>query len=72
MVIKAISEPNIYIKNQEAAKQDVIETERTESTLTPPFYGVCDIADENKEFVDTYKFDLYDSNDELVETSGWL
>lgn len=72
MLIKAIDEPEVYIKNAEAIKPDVIATERTESTLTPLFTGGFSIPERSKEQVDKYKFDLFDEEDELIETSGWL
>lgn len=76
MVIKAITPPTIYIKNAEAVKQDVVSTERTEATLTPIFYGSCEINTISKEAVDKYKFDLYKGNEidseNLLESSGWL
>jgi hypothetical protein len=58
MLIKAISKPDIYIKNKQSAAQDVIATEQTESTLTPTFYGYCDLS--NTEIVNKYCFILYE------------
>lgn len=76
MVIKAISQPNIYIENSEAVRQDVISTQRTEPTLTPLFVGVCNIPEINKELVDKYRFILYNGEEadetEIIESSGWL
>lgn len=76
MVIKAIDEPNVYIKNAESIADDVISSERTEATLTPELYGGFDITTVSKEFIDKYKFDLYEGKEvdisNLIETSGWL
>lgn len=77
MVIKAISDPNVFIRNAQGVREDVISTERTEPTLTPMFYGAFQITAESKESVDQFRFDLYDgkygdSTGQLLETSGWL
>lgn len=84
MVIKAISQPDVYIENAEAVNSsELISSERTEPTLTPLFFGVCNLASADKEMENKYKFDLYlgqkDEKDfeanpttDLVETSGWL
>ncbi len=76
MVIKAIDSPTIYIKNAEAVASDVISSERTEATLTPEIYGGFTISAKSKEFVDKYKFDLYEGKEvdisHLIESSGWL
>lgn len=76
MIIKAISDPSIYIKNAESVSSDIISTERTESTLTPEFFGSFSISTISKESVDKYKFDLYEGKEvditNLLETSGWL
>lgn len=69
MAIKAIPRPDVTLKNMENI-QDVTYTEHTESTLTPLFSGNYQIV--GNESVDTYKFDLYNSDGELLETSGWL
>ena len=55
MVIKAISQPVLHIKNAEIVTQDVVSSSRVEVTTTPTFKGSCDIKVENKEAVDRYK-----------------
>lgn len=73
MIIKAIDTPSIIIANDEAKKDDVIATERTEATLTPLFNGYYHSEYES---LDKYKFDLYAGNeignDNLIESSGWV
>ena len=77
MIIKAIQAPSVYIKNEISVGSDVIESERTEPSLTPIFTGVYSINVRNKEMLNSYKFDLYegesiDDTDEPIQTSGWL
>lgn len=87
MIIKSIDKPlDASIINAQAVKADVIQSQRTESTLSPLFNGTFNSFIENKESVNKYKFDLYDgdvnlSTDKdgntvlsgvLLETSGWL
>ena len=76
MVIKAISQPELHIKNAEIVTQDVVSSSRVEATTTPLFKGSCDIKVENKEAVDKYKFDIYSGREVdslyLLESSGWL
>lgn len=83
MVIKAISQPSIFIENAEAVQGDIISTERTETTLTPMFFGSFYLNAQEKELLDKYKFDIYlgektlkqvelNPNEDLVESSGWL
>ena len=76
MVIKAINQPEVYIKNAEVTKQDVVSTERTEPTLNPLFMGVYSIPDINKELEDKYRFQLYLGDEvssiSLVEDSDWI
>lgn len=84
MIIKPIHSPNTYIENAEAvSSSEITASERTEPTLTPLFFGVCNIDASDKEIVDKYKFDLYlgekdlksfenDPTVDLIESSGWL
>lgn len=76
MVIKAISLPEVTIKNAKAVKLDVVSSERTEPTLTPLFIGSCVIGEASREKVDKFKFNLYNGKEidqlELLETSGWI
>lgn len=76
MVIKAISQPTVYIKNAESIKEDIISTESTEVSLTPLFSGSYEISSVSKEAVDKYKFDLYSGNEvnaqNLLESSSWI
>lgn len=76
MIVKAISEPTVYIKNAESIKEDVISTENTEVILTPLFSGAYEISTISKEAVDKYKFDLYKGDEinfqNLLESSSWL
>jgi hypothetical protein len=72
MVTKAIDAPTIAIKNADRVSNSSssISTTKSESTLTPLFYGSYKITSESKEYVDKYKFDLY-KDGELIETSDW-
>ena len=76
MVIKAIQDVEVLIKNAEGVREDVISSERTEPTLTPVFFGSYNSAPVNQESLDRYKFDLYSGKEvdqlSLLETSGWL
>lgn len=72
MVIKAISDPSVTILNANSVSGDIISTERMEATLTPLFTGQYSISSESKEMVDKYKFDLFDEEGDLIESSGWL
>lgn len=76
MVIKAIDDPEVYIKNRDALRQDIIASRKVELTLTPEFFGTYQIHSRNKEAEDVYKFNLYAgdsiSASDLIETSGWL
>lgn len=82
MIVKAINEPSIYIKNAENLNQDIIATEKVEGSLTPLFVGYCDFEASNTSFntklemVDKYRFLLYEGDiidDEfLLEDSNWL
>lgn len=73
MVIKAIATPQIKITNNGAATGGgdlIIESSiDTELTTTPLFQGTFDCPGEPE---DKYKFDLYNSEYELLETTGWL
>lgn len=73
MVVKSIDKPNVYIKNAETDIDETDEIEKIEATLMPTFFGVYEIAANNKEIQDSYKFDLYNGQQEtLIESSGWL
>lgn len=81
MVVKAIHQPDVYLKNTENVNSsEIVSRERIERSLTPIFFGSCDINEDDKEMLNQYKFDLYDgykdSLDEskinLIESSGWL
>lgn len=83
MIIKAISQPQIFIENAEVVEADIISTERTEPTLTPLFFGSFYLDENEKELIDKFKFDIYlgektlkdlelSISDGLVESSGWL
>lgn len=76
MIIKAISRPEVVIKNAEAKKQDVISQQNIEPTLTPLFLSTYNIGDTSKEAEDLYRFELYQgteiTNEYLLESSGWL
>lgn len=74
MVLKAISKPEIEITNRGSAQGGggdlVIESSlNAELTTTPLFQGYfyCEGEAEDK-----YKFDLYDDNYELLESTGWM
>lgn len=76
MVIKAIDLPEVYIKNKDSKRQDVIASQKVELTLTPEFFGSYVINARSKEAEDLYKFNLYKGDSispvDLIETSGWL
>lgn len=85
MIIKPIHQPDVYIENERTGSinsTEILQTERTEATLTPLFMGAYEIEAEDKELLDQYKFDLYlgdrtieDLNknpyDGFIESSGW-
>lgn len=79
MIIKAIDQPEIVIKNKElvgSSSLDTISTERTEATLTPLFTGAYSISVDSHEAEDKYRFTLYSGNStdnaDFIESSGWL
>lgn len=76
MIIKPIDRPDIAIQNAQSIQQDVISTERIESTLTPLFESSYTIDSINNEPLDRYKFDLYSGSEidnvNLLESSGWV
>lgn len=76
MIIKAIQQPAVTIKNAKAVRLSMVNSERTETTLTPLFAGSCEIGAESKEKVDKFRFNLYSgketNNRTLIESSGWL
>lgn len=75
MIIKAIPLPVPYIQNAENSIDSVVYQDNIEATTTPMFFGgagIPDVGTANAEYEDKYKFDLYDSQNNLLESSGWL
>lgn len=76
MIIKPIDRPNIAIQNAQSIQQDIISTERIESTLTPLFESSYTIDSVNNEPLDKYRFDLYVGSEvddiKLLESSEWI
>lgn len=74
MVIKAISTPSISIVNRgngTGGSGDLIieSAQQSEVTTSPLFTGTFSCTGEIE---DTYRFELYDSEDNLIESTGWL
>ena len=72
MIVKPISYPVLTIRKDEGVSEITSAFAGTGlvGSLTPTFFGVCDIDIEDKEVEESYKFDLYDGSN-LLETSGW-
>lgn len=72
MIIKPISKPKLIINGQEILPDsEIISAQNTEITLTPTFIGSCKFRPEDKEIVEKYKFNLYNNEKKLIESSGW-
>lgn len=72
MIIKVIAQPQISMANAVINQGSATGTIYFEQSLTPLFIGcVEDKGKNNNERVALYRFSLY-SEDELLETSGWL
>ena len=68
MVVKAITRPQLTILNKPADNSDTTSKSR-ERTTTPLFSGKCESPDDKE---DKYKFDLYDIEDNLLESSEYI
>lgn len=72
MIVKPIHTPtltivkdsNVYTGSQTRAASLV-------ASLTPTFFGVCEIPTVDKEVEESYKFEIFQGNT-LLESSGWL
>lgn len=72
MIVKPIHTPtltivkdsNLYTGSQTTAVSLV-------ASLTPTFFGVCEIPAVDKEVEESYKFEIFQGNT-LLESSGWL
>lgn len=72
MIVKPIHTPtltivkdsNVYTGSQSRAANLV-------ASLTPTFFGVCEIPTIDKEVEESYKFEIFQGNT-LLESSGWL
>lgn len=72
MIVKPIHTPtltivkdsNVYTGSQTRAASLV-------ASLTPTFFGVCEIPAVDKEVEESYKFEIFQGNT-LLESSGWL
>lgn len=73
MLVKAISKPDVKLLNSEISDSDLneISATYTETETMPTFYGYCSFQVNDREYLDKYKFDLYQSG-KLIETSGEL
>lgn len=71
MIIKAITPITVSIVNAEANKKTVLSF-AIEDNLSPLFIGQASLKEEEKEVIDKYRFILYDKDDVLIESSGWL
>ena len=74
MVIKAISEPEITIKNSSVTSVDNIDTTQYQRTITPLFEGSFKYGenDPSNEAADKFEFTLYDSDGNKIKSSGLL
>lgn len=79
MLIKRIDVPDIRIINSQVINKNTKQVFKIETTTNPLFIGACTFAPENNEYVDKFKFDLYEiQKDErdrdftiFLESSGW-
>lgn len=73
MLIKAIDEPKVMVINQETSEKDPDTLILgIEPTTMPTFMGSYSISAISSEPEDKYKFDIYDKDNKLYDTSGWL
>lgn len=71
MVLRPISQPTIQIINNQVFSSGlIVDSVNTETSYTPTFFGIYSCI--TYEPVDKYKFNLYDYDGGLLETSGWL
>ena len=69
MLIKCIKEPIVSILNANIASTVVTVVQR-EFSLNPLIVGQVELFDD--EYLDQYRFTLYDSNNREIESSGWI
>ena len=71
MVLRPIAIPSVEILNNRVFSSGlIIDATNTETSYTPTFFGRYSCA--TYEPVDQYKFNLYNIDGDLIETSGWL
>lgn len=70
MIVKAITPPTVAISNAAAGSDD--SSTQYLKTTTPLFQGTYLSSSANNEAADKYVFDLYDDDDNLIESSGEL
>ena len=71
MITKAITPIAVSIVNAEANMKTVLSL-AVENSLSPLFIGQASLKEEEKEVIDKYRFILYDKDNNLIESSGWL
>lgn len=71
MILRPISQPSVdVLNNQVFASGLIVDATNTETSYTPTFFGRYQCA--TYEPVDQYRFNLYQEDGDLIETSGWL
>ena len=72
MIVKPIHTPTLTIvKDSNTYMGSQTRAVSLVASLTPTFFGVCEIPAVDKEVEESYKFEIFQGNT-LLESSGWL
>lgn len=72
MIVKPIHTPTLTIvKDSNVYNGSQTRAASLVASLTPTFFGVCEIPTVDKEVEESYKFEIFQGNT-LLESSGWL
>lgn len=69
MIVKCITKPNISILNANV-RSTVVTVVQREFSLNPLIVGQVELFDD--EYLDQYRFTLYDDSGKEIESSGWI